>query len=298
MTGTSGAPPLECRDVVKRYGAVPALNGVDLVVQAGSVVGFLGPNGAGKTTLIRIVMGLLRATSGTVRVFGVDAQRPAARAGVGYMGADPVFFTALTGRENLDLLSDLHGAPPVDREWATGLLDLSDDVLDRRAGTYSSGMRQKLGIVQAVQHRPSFVVLDEPANRLDPIAHRAFEALVHDIKQSGRAVLLSSHTLSEVEQVCDTVVMIDRGRVLLEEPAETLTSRALRRVRIRYHSLPAALPDGLVDPVVDDCIVNARVPAHRVDILRHVLEGDVDDILVEPAGLEDVFFDLYEQQRR
>jgi ABC-2 type transport system ATP-binding protein len=164
-------------------------------------------------------------------------------------------------------------------------------------------MRQKLGIMQAVQHRPSLVILDEPANRLDPIAHRAFEELVRSIAASGRAVLLSSHTLSEVEQVCDTVVMIDRGRVLLEAAAQDLMARALRRVRIRYRTLPATLPDGLMEPVVDahagdGHVVEARLPPGRVDVLRAVLDGDVEDLVVEPAGLEDVFFDLYRQQQR
>jgi beta-exotoxin I transport system ATP-binding protein len=296
MTAPGAAPSLECRDLAKRYGSIVALDGVDMIVAPGSIVGFLGPNGAGKTTLIRIVMGLLRPTRGAARLFGVPSERPDARREVGYMGADPVFFPALTGRENLDLLVDLQGAAPVDRDWAASLLDLPDDVLDRHAGTYSSGMRQKLGIVQAVQHDPALVVLDEPANRLDPIAHRAFETLVREIAAAGRAVLLSSHTLSEVEQVCDTVVMIDRGRVLLEAAAEELTAHALRRVRIRYRTVPTVLPDGLVDPKVDDHVVEARLPAGRVDVLRAVLAGDVEDLVVEPAGLEDVFFELYRER--
>jgi ABC-2 type transport system ATP-binding protein len=239
---------------------------------------------------------MLHPTRGSVRVFGTPADRPDARRDVGYMGADPVFYPALSGRENLDLLASLQGEQPVDRDWATALLDLTADVLDRPAGTYSSGMRQKLGIVQAVQHRPNLIVLDEPANRLDPIAHRAFEQLVHEIAASGRSVLLSSHTLSEVEQVCDTVVMIDRGRVLLEQPAHELTARALRHVRVRYRTLPAAFPDGLVDVHLDGNALDARLPAGKIDVLRDLLAGDVDDVVVEPAGLEEVFFDLYRQR--
>jgi ABC-2 type transport system ATP-binding protein len=238
-------------------------------------------------------MGILRPTRGTVQIFGTPAERPEARRNVGYMGADPVFYAALTGRENLDLLVELQRAQPVDREWATTLLDLPDDVLDRHAGTYSSGMRQKLGIVQAVQHSPALVVFDEPANRLDPIAHRAFEELVRAIAGAGAAVLLSSHTLSEVEQVCDTIVMIDRGRVLLEESSRELTARALRKVYVRYHNMPWSLPAGLIDPKVEDHVVEARLPPGRIDVLRALLEGDVEDLIVEPAGLEEVFFDLY-----
>ncbi len=246
-------------------------------------------------------MGMLRPTRGTASLYGIDCSEPRARTGIGYMPADPVFFPALTGRANLDLFAQMQGADPIDRDWAELLLDLGDDVLDRRAGTYSSGMRQKLGIIQAVQHRPRLVVLDEPANRLDPLAHRAFETVVREIATSGRSVLLSSHTLSEVEQVCDAVVMIDRGRVLLEQSAAALTARALRRVHIRYRTppanLPSSLPPQLIDPVVTDHVVDARLPANQVDVLRTLLAGDVEDLLVEPAGLEDVFFDLYRQDR-
>jgi beta-exotoxin I transport system ATP-binding protein len=298
----SGANPFECHDLAKRYGSIDALSGVDIVVPPGTAVGFLGPNGAGKTTLIRIAMGMLRPTRGTASLYGIDCGEPRARTGIGYMPADPVFFPALTGRANLDLFAQMQGADPIDRDWAESLLDLGDDVLDRRAGTYSSGMRQKLGIIQAVQHRPRLVVLDEPANRLDPLAHRAFETVVREIATSGRSVLLSSHTLSEVEQVCDAVVMIDRGRVLLEQSAAALTARALRRVHIRYRTppanLPSSLPPQLIDPVVTDHVVDARLPANQVDVLRTLLAGDVEDLLVEPAGLEDVFFDLYRQDRQ
>lgn len=293
------APPLVCDGVVKRFGAVIALDGVDLTVRAGTVTGFLGPNGAGKTTLLRIAAGLLHRTRGEIRLFGVASNRPEARRGVGYLPADPVFYPSLTGRENLDLLARLQGEGSARRDDACERLDLSGDLLDRAAGTYSSGMRQKLGIVQAVQHRPELLLLDEPANRLDPMSHRAFETLVRDLAASGCSVLLSSHTLSEVEEACDTVAMIDSGRILLDSPAGDLTARALRSVTVRYRSTPPPTPDGLVDAHVYANRIEARLPAGHPDVLRALLaDPGVEDLIVEPARLEDVFFDLYRRDRR
>jgi ABC-2 type transport system ATP-binding protein len=298
------ASPLACSSVSKRFGAIVALDAVDLVVPSGSITGFLGPNGAGKSTLLRIVAGLLRATAGEVTIFGVDGHLPAARQRLGTMPADPVFYPALTGRENLDLLASLQGREPTERSGACALLELADDVLDRQAGTYSSGMRQKLGIVAAVQHRPDLVVLDEPANRLDPLAHHAFETLVRGIVADGRAVLLSSHTLSEVEDLCDRVVMIQRGKVLLTSAAGELMSRAKRVLTLTFRGAPPSLPTEVSDVVIeteDDAggsggRLSARLPAHRLDLLRAVLDlAGVEDVLVEPARLEDVFLDLYRE---
>ncbi len=288
------ALPLECRGLVKQFGAVRALDGVDLTVRAGSVTGFLGPNGAGQSTLLRLVVGLLRASAGTASIFGVDVRVPAARQRLGSMPADPEFAAMLTGSENLDLLAGLHRAPPVDRAWACELLALEPAVLSRRAGGYSSGMRQKLAIVQAVQCRPDLVVLDEPANRLDPLAHRGFSDLVRAIAADGRAVLLSSHTLSEVEAVCHDVVMINRGRVLLDASVAELTDRARRIVTLSH---PAPLGDLPVEFALissDDGTTTGRIPAHRSDLVRQLAsDPSVTDILVEPASLEDVFLDLY-----
>ncbi len=286
--------PLECRGLAKRFGAIRALDGVDLTVRAGSITGFLGPNGAGKSTLLRSVVGLLRPSAGSASIFGVDVGDPRSRHRLGSMPADPEFAPMLTGRQNLDLLAELHGATPVDRDRACDLLALDPAVLDRRAGGYSSGMRQKLAIVQAVQCRPDLVLLDEPANRLDPLAHRGFSELVRAIADDGRAVLLSSHTLSEVEAVCRDVVMINRGRVLLDASVAELTDRA-RRVVTMSHTAPLrALPREFLVSSCEAGTTIGRIPAHRSDLVRQLASDPaVTDILVEPASLEDVLLDLY-----
>jgi beta-exotoxin I transport system ATP-binding protein len=286
--------PIECRQVTKLYGSVTGIESIDLVVKPGARTGLLGPNGAGKTTLLRLLVGVLRPTSGAARIFGIPVRQARARRRVGFMPADPAFYPSLTGVENLDLLARLQGSDSPDRAWALERIGLGPAELRRPVGTYSSGMRQKLAIAQAVQHRPDLVIMDEPANRLDPFAHHAFEDLVQDLSARGCAVLLSSHALAEVEAVCDTLAMIQDGRMLVHAPTRELLARAPRRLSVRYSRAPSGVPDGLVDPRLDGTRLDALVPARRPDLLRAVLQdADVEDVLVQPATLEDVFLDLY-----
>jgi ABC-2 type transport system ATP-binding protein len=289
------APAIECRGLTRYYGRVVGIDRLDLTVRRGTVTGFLGPNGAGKTTVIRLLMGLLAPTAGEALLLGLPAGDPGARRRVGYLPADPAFYPHLTGRENLDLLAELGGWPCPDRAWAATLLDMSDEDLDRPVREYSSGMIQKLGLVQAVQHRPEVVVLDEPANRLDPIAHRRFEELVRAVAAGGRTVFLSSHILSEVEAVCDDVAMVRAGRLLTTARVDELRGRSLRNLTVHYSGAPANLPDGLLDVRRDGDVVHARAPAGRPDLLRALLaDPSVVDVLVEPASLEETFLHLYE----
>jgi len=290
------APFLACRALTRRYGSKVGIENLDLTVHGGGVVGFLGPNGAGKTTVIRLALGLLAPTSGTVELFGVDARVPAARARVGYMPADPAFYENLSGLDNLDLLAELGRWAMPDRTWAAELLDLSAADLARPVGTYSSGMVQKLGLIQAVQHRPDLVVLDEPANRLDPLAHHQFEAMVRAIADDGRAVFLSSHALAEVEQVCDTVAMVRAGRLLTVASVRELTDAARREVTIRYHGDAPAVLEGLTDVVVSGSVVRGHLQGTSIEALRRIVADDrVADVLVEPGSLEDSFLHLYHE---
>jgi ABC-2 type transport system ATP-binding protein len=294
-SAASAAAPVELSGVTKAFGARIAVAEVSFALTPGAVTGFLGPNGAGKSTTLRMIGGLLRPTVGRVMLFGRDARLPAARAGLGYMPADPTFVLNLTGRQNLDLLARLRGSGASDRADVAAALDLPERDLDLPVRAFSSGMRQKLAIVAALQHRPELVVLDEPANRLDPLAHRAFCAVIRSVARSGRTVLLSSHVLTEVEDVCDTVILMREGRVLQVAGVGELQRQASREVTLTYSARPRRVLSALTAVQVDGCIVRGRIPAHRTDILRELLDGEpgLVDLTVVPASLEDVFLDLY-----
>jgi ABC-2 type transport system ATP-binding protein len=290
--------PIVCRGLTRHYGSTIGIDDLDLVVRRGTVTGFLGPNGAGKTTVLRLLVGLLRPTRGEAWISGIPVADPEARRRIGFMPADPAFVGELTGAANLDLLADLSGAEPAERSWAIELLDFDPRDLGRPVKEYSSGMVQKLALIQAVQHRPDVVLLDEPANRLDPLAHHGFENLVRSIAADGRTVLLSSHVLSEVESTCDEVAMVRSGRLLMVSSVRELSAAALRRVTIVYRDRPAELPGGLRDPSVDGLVVTGRVEAHQTAVLREILRDPaVDDLLVEAAPLEETFVHLYREER-
>jgi ABC-2 type transport system ATP-binding protein len=274
------ARPIDVRNVTKRFGDVEAVTDLTFSLEPGTITGFLGPNGAGKSTTLRMVGGLLRPTAGSVTLSGVPAADPRARRSLGYMPADPAFLPHLTGRDNLDLLSRLHGGQTDDmRRTATEALTLSDADLDRRVGGYSSGMRQKLAIVAAVQHRPALVILDEPANRLDPIAHHAFCDLVREMAADGHTVFLSSHVLAEVEAVCDAVLLVREGALLRSASVAELRENAPRVVTVTR---------------ADGTTAVKHVAAERVDLLRELLaDREVVDMTVVPASLEDVVLALY-----
>jgi ABC-2 type transport system ATP-binding protein len=289
-------PPVELVGVTKRFGTFAAVDDLSFRLEPGTITGFLGPNGAGKTTTLRMIGGLVRPTDGTVRVFGIDAAQPQSRQRLGYMPADPAFLPRLSGLENLDLLLRVRGAgrsAPL-RERAAEALTLTGRDLCRPVGDSSSGMRQKLAIVAAMQHAPDLVLLDEPANRLDPLAHRAFCELLRSLAAERRSVLLSSHVLAEVEEACDGVVLVRAGRLLREASVDALRRQASRAVTLVFSSPPEHAPAVLTGARIDGAQVTGRIPARRPELVRQLAAvPGVVDITVAPASLEDVFLDLY-----
>jgi ABC-2 type transport system ATP-binding protein len=212
-------------DIRKRYGRTTALDGVSIHVDEGELVGLLGPNGAGKSTLVKIGCGLVRPTSGSASVCGAPAGSAAARANLGYLAELFRFPGWMTADELLVMHQGLTGSDGGGGERGR-LLELVGlaDVADRRVESMSKGMQQRLGIAQALIGSPRMLVLDEPTSALDPAGRRTVRALLEDLRAGGTAVLLNSHLLSEVELVCDRVVIITRGRVVAQGSPEELTS--------------------------------------------------------------------------
>jgi ABC-2 type transport system ATP-binding protein len=273
--GPIGADAIVVRGLTKHFGSILALDGLDLEVPAGSVFGLLGPNGAGKTTTLRLLAGTARATRGTAYVGGVEVglDRPALRARLGYLDQEPRFYGWMTGRQLLDLIARLHGLEGAERRDRVGeqleRVGLAT-AADRRIGGYSSGMRQRLGIAQALLHRPQVVLLDEPVASLDPEGRRDVLELIAALR-GQMTVLFSSHILSDVERICDRVAILERGRLVADAPLPELLAA---HVRPTYRLVPASLGDpGLAEV------------ARRLDGLAGVgkVETTPDELLVSMA---------------
>jgi ABC-2 type transport system ATP-binding protein len=232
---TDAAPPVRARGLVKRYKEVLAVDRVDLHVRTGDVYGFLGPNGAGKTTTLRMALGLIAPTQGTVELFGRDPMREGARALQGVAGfvEAPRFYPYLSARKNLELLGALDGAGAGKRiDEVLEIVELAPRAA-HRVGGYSHGMRQRLGIAAALLRRPRLLILDEPATGLDPAGMRDMRGLIRRLAGEGITVLLSSHQLPEVQELCDRVAIVDAGRVVYEGALADLRRQGGAGYRLR-----------------------------------------------------------------
>lgn len=285
--------------LTKRYGEVRALEAIDLVVRQGEVFGFLGPNGAGKSTTIRLLLGFLHPSAGGARVLGLDIVREsvAIRRRIGYLPGGIALYDTLTGEQLLDYLGRLTGRASVRRRELCERLELSASTLKRLVRDYSRGMRQKIGIVQALQHDPELAILDEPSEGLDPLMQRAFYEIVATLKREGRTIFFSSHVLSEVERVCDRVAIVRQGKLVAVEETAALLSRRKRNVQIRFTGAPPRL-DAV--PGVSAIVSNngggvrCQVEGDIRPFLAAIADAGVEDLTIEPARLEDAFLELYE----
>jgi ABC-2 type transport system ATP-binding protein len=232
---TAAAPPVEARGLVKRYGEIVAVDHVDLNVERGDVFGYLGPNGAGKTTSLRMLLGLIRPTSGSARLFGRDPLVEGARAldGVAGFVEGPRFYPYLSGRRNLRLLADYD--EPVSRSRIDEVLELVElrDRAKDKVGGYSHGMRQRLGIAAALLRQPRLLLLDEPTTGLDPAGMRDMRDLVRRLAGEGITIMLSSHLLYEVEELCNRVAIIRKGRIIYLGSLRDLLETAASGYRLR-----------------------------------------------------------------
>ena len=285
------------RRLTKTFGPRTAVDAVDLTVRRGEVYGFLGPNGAGRTTTLRMLLGLVRPTSGRATVHGLPPGDPAAVARTGSLVEGPGFYPYLSGWENLRVLARYRGLGDREVDRVLERVDLTDRGGDKFKA-YSLGMKQRLGVAAALLGEPDLLVLDEPTNGLDPAGMADMRALLVDVAAGGQTVLLSSHLLAEVQEICDRVGIIAGGRLLVESTVADL--RGATGIRLVAEPIDRALAvsmsvagDDAVE--VDGPVLRVSGPAAHAPELARALVGagvDITELTPVERSLEDVFFDL------
>jgi ABC-2 type transport system ATP-binding protein len=289
---------VETHSLTKRYGSgVLAVNSVDMSVRRGEVYGFLGPNGAGKTTTLRMLVGLIRPTSGTATVTGHAPGSPAGLARIGALIESPGFYPYLSGRENLRVLADLASVSSKRVEEVLDMVELASRA-GRKFGTYSTGMKQRLGVAGALLKDPDLLILDEPTNGLDPQGMAEMRKLIKDIGQGERTVLLSSHLLGEVEAICDRVGVISNGRLVTQSTVQEL----LGEEGILVRAQPADAAQDLLTKMFGTAAVSRQNgaihlktdPKQSLEINRQLMASGIGVSELRPfeRSLEEVFFQL------
>jgi ABC-2 type transport system ATP-binding protein len=281
----------------KSYGDVRALDELDLEVRTGEIFGFLGPNGAGKTTTIRLLLDIIRPSSGHAEVLGLHPRKQGVelRSRVGYLPGDFIVDGRQTSREFLTFLGNLRGGLP-----DTAMVNLAERLdLDLKAkiGSLSKGNRQKVGLVQAFMHEPELLILDEPTSGLDPLITREFLSMATEARAMGQTLFMSSHILSEIQQIADRAGIIRQGRLIAIDDIDALRSRAVREVRIMFAEPVAAAEfetiDGVSDLVVEAEVLHCRLTGEADPLIKAAARQQVIDFISEEPDLETLFFHYY-----
>lgn len=294
------AAPIEIRGLAKNFGTVRALDGLDLTVQEGEVHGFLGPNGAGKSTTIRILLGLVKADSGSVRLLGGDpwTQSVALHRQIAYVPGDVTLWPSLTGGETIDLLARMRGG--IDKRRRAELIERFDLDPHKKARTYSKGNRQKVSLISAFSSHARLLLLDEPSSGLDPLMENVFQQCVAQARDRGTTVLLSSHILAETEALCERVTIIRAGKTI--ESGSLNSMRHLSRTSIRAEMIgdPGDLSRirGVEDISIEGKTLCAQVDSEGLGELIRVLgDAGVSSLVSQPPTLEELFLRHYDTSR-
>ena len=291
-------PAISLRNLTKWYGKTVGVKNVSFDVQAGEVLGFLGPNGAGKTTAMRVLVGLIQATSGSARIQGVSTlnSHPSMRANIGYLPGVLELYRHLSGSDFLHFLAGMRRVDCANR--ITQLAEQLDVDLSKRITELSKGNRQKLGVIQAFMHNPKVLILDEPTGGLDPLVQREFESILNEARDNGAGVLLSSHVLSEVEHLADRVAVLDKGELLAVEQIELLKSATARTLDLQF---PQEISEetfskvpGVSKVAVRGHQVTCEVVGSEHELLRTAVVNGVTNVHSREVSLSDVFIALVE----
>jgi ABC-2 type transport system ATP-binding protein len=296
-TNHGGAPAIEVHGLTKNFGAVRALDGLDLTVSEGEVHGFLGPNGAGKSTTIRVLLGLVRANSGSARLLGGDPWKDAValHRQIAYVPGDVTLWPSLTGGETIDLLARMRGG--IDDRKRTELIERFGLDPSKKARTYSKGNRQKVSLISAFASNARLLLLDEPSSGLDPLMENVFQQCVSEARDRGATVLLSSHILAETEALCQRVTIIRAGRTVESGTLESM--RHLSRTSIKAEMIG---DPGDISRIrgVEDVAVLGRTLSAQVDgdslgeVIKVLGDAGVRSLVSQPPTLEDLFLRHYD----
>lgn len=292
-------PALKFEHVSKRYGSSRGVEDLNFSVPRGTIFGFLGPNGAGKTTTIRMILDAIRPTEGSIKVLGLDSRKDSVQAHrrIGYLSGDMEMDRRLTGRQYLEYMASLHGTVA----WGSiqKLIDRLDCQLDKKIAYLSRGNKQKVGLVAALMHNPDILILDEPTSGLDPIVQQEFQKLIQEHKAQGKTAFISSHVLSEIQEVCDHVGFIREGKLVDVQPLKSLERKALRKVRVTLTQKRVKALQGLKgihDLTVVGNEITCTVTENFKGLLQALAKLPVKDIVIEEADLDDLFMHYYQSK--
>jgi len=290
-------PVIKTERLTKSYGEHRGIIELDLDVAEGEVFGFLGPNGAGKTTTMRVLLDLIRPTSGRAEVFGIEttADPVAIHRRVGYLPGEFDMYDRLTGAQTIAYFGNLRGG--VDKAYVAELVERLDLDPSRRFKEYSKGNKQKVGLIVALQHRPDLLILDEPTAGLDPLMQQTFFALVREARRAGRTIFLSSHIIDEVDRTCDRVAIIREGRLVQVDTIEAIRELSFHHVELTFAGpVAAAVFDalaGVSDVVVEGDVVRMRVSGPMGPLMTAAAQHGIVDVVSREPNLEDVFLAQY-----
>jgi len=289
--------PLTFTHFTKRYGKARGVEDINLEVKPGETFGFLGPNGAGKTTTIRTVLNFMKPSSGSITLFGRDSAKDSVKIKqkIGYLAGDYELFENLTGAQYLELVANLHGVK--DKKSTTELTERLSVTLHQKIRTLSRGNKQKIGLVAALLHDPDLLILDEPTSGLDPIMQNQFYELMRERKQRGKSVFISSHILSEVQEVCDRVGFMRSGTLIETIDVAELIREAKKQITLVFQqgTKPMHLPDfdslEVVHKSSKQLTFTTKAPVK--DVLKWLSMQPVQDVTIQNASLDEVFLKLY-----
>ncbi len=288
--------PIDIRGLTKNFGDVRALNGLDLTVHEGEVHGFLGPNGAGKSTTIRILLGVVKADGGSVRLLGGDPWADAVQLHrqIAYVPGDVTLWPSLTGGETIDLLARMRGG--IDQGLRAELIERFEFDPHKKVRTYSKGNRQKVSLISAFSSRARLLLLDEPTSGLDPLMENVFQQCVAEARKRGVTVLLSSHILAETEALCERVTIIQAGRTVESGSLESMRHLSRTSIKAELIGDPGDLTriKGVADVSVEGNTLRAQVDSDSLgELIRALGDAGVRSLISQPPSLEELFMRHY-----